>query len=157
MHQDVTNLFVDLVGRVDPQDTRQMEALKAALFHFRLPPSFAAIATSSVMAVCNRRPVVHGFDSFCSLPSPVLPDGVMPIAAALAVARLRDRGEVITDSFRTPASAWFRGHENIDGKSRDHVIAMIKFTWPGGHDARSPLNPFFSSLRQRVFTKLWVK
>lgn len=154
MQQDVTDLFAALVARADPENAEQMNALKPALFNFRLPPSFALVATAAVMAACNRRPSVRGFDSFCSLPSPALPDGLMPVAAALAVAMLFDRREAITDGFRKPADSWFRGYEDVGENSKGNVIAMIKAAWPGSLETRSPLHQSFPSFKAKSYHEI---
>lgn len=144
--QHVTDLFVRLVSRADPGNSGQMAALSAALFHFRLSPASALMATSAIMAACNRRPQMNGFDDFFSLLSPALPNGWMPVAAAVAVSMLRERGESITDSFRRLASWWFRGYENVDDKMKEVVTSMIKATWPGNLGVQSPLRQPFPSL-----------
>lgn len=139
LQQEVTSLFVELVNRADPSVPAQLDALTAALFNFRLPPVWALTAAAAVMAACNRRSAVPGFDSFGSLICPALPDGTTPVAAAAAVAMLGERNEVITDSFRRLASWWFRGYENLPENTKEHVIAMIKFAWPGQLASQSPL------------------
>jgi len=139
LQEQVTDLFVELVDRADPSAPAQMDALSAALFNFRLPPASALTATAAVMAACNRRPGVPGYDSFGSLVCPALPDGTTPVAAAAAVAILGKRNESVTDSFRRLASWWFHGYENVPENLKKHVIAMIKFAWPGQLANQSPL------------------
>lgn len=145
LQQKVTGLFVALVARADPANSKDMDALSAAVFNFRLPPASALTATAAVMAACNRRPAAHGYDSYVSLICPALPDGSQPVAAAAAVAMLGERGEAITDDFRGLASSWFRGYENAHESVKEQVIAMIKATWPGNKEAQSPLHRTFPS------------
>ncbi|MCQ0034407.1 SIR2 family protein [Burkholderia glumae] len=146
LQPDVTDLFVCLVERADPQNSVQMSALSAALFNFRLPPASALKATAAVMAACNKRPTTKGFDDFGALICPALPKGTMPVAAACAVAMLGDRGEIVTDNFRRHASWWFRGYESVEGRSKELVISMIKVAWPGTLEHQSPLHQSFASL-----------
>ena len=145
LQQEVTDLFVELVNRADPTNPGQMDALSAALFNFRLPPAFALTATATIMAACNRRPAMQGYDSFGSLICPALPDGTIPVAAAAAVAILGERNEAITDSFRRLASWWFRGYDDVDENVKEQVVAMINAAWPRQHAAQSPLNRPFKS------------
>lgn len=154
LQQEVTDLFIALVARADPAGASQMDGLKAALFNFRLPTSFVLMATAAVMAACNRRPAVHGFDSYSSLPCPALPDNFMPVAAALAVAMLVDRQESVTDSFRKPAESWFRGYDNVSDNTKEHVVTMIKAAWPGGLATRSPLHQSFPSIGAKSFHEI---
>jgi hypothetical protein len=145
LQQKVTGLFVALVARADPGNSKDMDALSAALFNFRLPPASALTATAAVMAACNRRPAAHGYDGYASLVCPALPDGSQPVAAAAAVAILGERGEAVTDNFRSLASSWFRGYESVPESVKEQVIAMIKAAWPGNKEAQSPLHRSFPS------------
>ena len=108
LQRRVTDTFCCLILKANPGDNKQMRDLKGALFNFHLPPAFAIEALSSLMAISNRRPLRDGFDDFISLQCPALPDGLDPVAAALAVTLLADRGEAITDNFRHLAIYWFR-------------------------------------------------
>ncbi|CAB3768585.1 SIR2 family NAD-dependent protein deacylase [Paraburkholderia solisilvae] len=146
LQQKVTELFVSLVARAEPANAKDMDALSAALFNFRLPPASALTATAAVMAACNGRPATRGYDSYASLVCPALPDGLQPVAAAAAVAMLGERGEVITDNFRGLASSWFRGYENVPESVKEQVIAMIKTAWPGDKERQSPLHRSFPSV-----------
>lgn len=145
LEQEITDLFVELVSRADHTAPDQMAALAAALFNFRISPTAAFSATAAVMAACNKRPLVQGFDNY-TLVSPALPKGYMPVAAAAAVAILNERGEAITDSFRRSADWWFRQHEQLPENFRRQVVAAIQIAWPGAHAARSPLQHTFPSL-----------
>jgi len=145
LEQEITDLFVGLVGRVDPTASDQMAELSAALFNFRISPGAAFIATAHLMAACNKRPIAKGFDSY-QLISPALPRGSMPVAAAAAVALLNERGEPITDSFRRSADWWFRQHDQVSENLKDQVVAAIQSVWSGPHAARSPLHHLFPSL-----------
>lgn len=146
LQQNVTELFVALVTRADPAAPRDMDAISAALFNFRLPPASALTATAAVMAACNRRPAAPGYDSYASLVCPALPAGTQPVAAAAAVAMLGERGEAITDNFRRLASSWFREYKNVPEEVMEQVVAMIKAAWPGNKEAQSPLHQKFPSL-----------
>jgi len=148
LQQEVTGLFVALVARVDPTNHKEMDALSAALFNFRLPPAWALTATAAVMSACNRRAAERGYDSYCSLVCPSLSDGMMPVAAAAAVEMLAERGEAVTDNFRKLASSWFQGYESVHESAKEQVIAMIKTAWAGDKEVQSPLHRSFSSLGQ---------
>lgn len=139
LHGRAVEIFRDLVERVDPVSDDQMSALKNALFQFYLPPALAAAAVASVMAACNRRPH-SGFDWVTSLVCPALPDEGTPVAAAMAVAMLRDRGEVITDNFRSRATFWFLGVDKSPSQVRDSVRRMMTEIWPGGQNPLEGLN-----------------
>ncbi|MFG7103568.1 SIR2 family protein [Burkholderia pseudomallei] len=149
LQHEVTELFIKLVARVNPANPEQMDALVGALFNVHLPPALALQATAAVMAACNQRPAARGYDSFSSLTCPALPDGAMPMAAAAAVALLGDRGEAITDNFRSLASSWFQGYEGVSENVREQVIAMIRVAWPGDKEAQSPLHRSFPTLGNR--------
>lgn len=146
LEQEITDLFVELVGRADPTVPDQMAALAAALFNFRLSPIAAFSATAAVMAACNKRPMAQGFDNYMLI-SPELPKGYMAVAAAAAVAMLNERGEAVTESFRRPAEWWFRQYEQLSGNLKEQVVAAIQIVWPATHADRSPLRhsfPFFA-------------
>ncbi|BEG76414.1 MULTISPECIES: SIR2 family NAD-dependent protein deacylase [Alcaligenaceae] len=145
LQQEITDLFVELVKRVDPTAPDQMAALAAALFNFRISPIAAFTATAHLMAACNKRPSVRGFDSY-QLVSPALPKGCMPVAAAAAVALLNERNEPISDSFRKSADWWFRQHEQVPEHLKGQVMAAIQLVWSGPHAARSPLHHPLPSL-----------
>jgi hypothetical protein len=108
LQRRVTDLFNQLVARTDPMNDTHMGILRAVLFNIRLPPALAIETTASVMAACNRRSA-NGFDPMVSLNCPSIPDDGIPAAAAMAVAMLRARGEVLTDHFRSLAMFWFDG------------------------------------------------
>ena len=145
LQKEVTDLFVDLVNRVDPANFEQMASLSAALFNFNLPAESSLTATATVMAACNRRPALPGYDDFCSLICPALPDGSMPLAASVAIAMLSERDEAITDNFRRLAAWWFRGYENVQEELKEQVIAMIEIAWPEELASQSPIHHQLSS------------
>jgi hypothetical protein len=136
----VADLFSRLVAIADPTKDEELNALREALFQLRLPHELALEATTSLMAACNRRPVRQEFDELTGLTCPELPDHALPLAASLAVAILKDRGEVITDGFRQLASFWFDGYQHLPAEVRETVITMITVAWPGASQASSPLN-----------------
>lgn len=140
LQQRVTNIFNRLVERTDANNDKHLDALLAALFNFRPPPQFAIQALASVMTIANRRRQQSGPDHFMYLPCPGIPDGFHPVAAALAVIRLRERGEQITDNFRTTAGWWFRGYDELEPKMTAMVKATIVEAWPGSKAAESPIN-----------------
>lgn len=154
LQQEVEDLFVALVAKADPTQADEMAGLAAALFNFDLPPMRALAATAHVMAACNRRPVEHGFDSLFALVCPALPERVMPVAAACAVAILRERDETITENFRRLASWWFRGHESLDAPVKESVALMMKAAWPGRLEAQSPLQRPTPSLGAKTFHEI---
>jgi hypothetical protein len=140
LQRRVTNAFTRLVARTDPANAEEMRALKAALFGLHLPPALAAEATAYIMAACNRRPMQDGFDEFISLACPALPDGANPVAAAMAVAILRERGEAITEGFRRLAQFWFEGSDEVPEQVRDNVRAMIQEAWSGSGGEYRPIH-----------------
>ena len=140
LQRQATDIFRRLAMRADPASDEQMGNLRGALFNFHLPAVFAMEALASVMAASNRRPQREGFDDFVSVLCPAVPDGMNPVAAAMAVALLRDRGEVITDSFRRLAISWFQGFEELKPQMQEMVKATITEAWPGSKAAESPLN-----------------
>jgi hypothetical protein len=141
LQQVVTDIFSRLCQRADAAKDAEMAALKAALFNFRLPPQFSVQAMAAVMAACNHRPQRSGFfDDFGALLCPALPDNIRPVAAAIAITMIRDRQETITDNFRTLATSWFQGFQELDPKILDSVKATIPFAWSGTKASESPLN-----------------
>ncbi len=140
LQRRVIDTFRYLVAKANPADDNQMGDLKGALFNLRLPVVFAIEALGSLMAASNRRPSRDGFDDFVSLQCPAVPDGMNPVAAALAVAALRDRGEIITENFRQLAAFWFQGFEQLEPKIQETVKTTIAIAWPGAKAAESPLN-----------------
>jgi|SRR5271163_1236977 len=92
------------------------------------------------MAFLNRKPENDSvFDEYISIMCPVIPDAFMPGAAAMAVSILADRGESITEGFRRLALWWFRGYENVPGKTREHTEAAIRAAWQGS-SMHSPID-----------------
>lgn len=149
LEQEITELFVKLVSLADPQMPDQMASITAALFNFRISSIAAVSATAAVMAACNRRPLVRGFDNLMLI-SPELPKGFMPVAAAAAVALLNKRDETITDSFRRSADLWFRQYEQVPEEFKIQVLAAIQATWHGVHASRSPIHRSFPTLSANV-------
>lgn len=131
MRDKVTELFRKLADKVDANDDDEVSHLKGALFNFRIQPAWSAQAVASLMAALNRRRARPGFDEAGFVLSPAMPDNTQPIAAAMAVAILRDRHEPISDTFRTMATTWFMGWDQIDPSLKDNVKAMINFAWQG--------------------------
>jgi hypothetical protein len=119
-----------------------MNAIKAALFHFRVAPESAFEAMALLMARCNRRPLRQGFDDFGSLVCPALPDNSTPVAAAMAVSLLSDRHEPITENFRRLAQYWFQGSDDLDPAVKDLVKQMIQVAWSGSGRNYVPLPNF---------------
>lgn len=157
-------IFRKLTERADPKSEDEMNEFKGVLFNFRVPPSHAALALTYVMVACNQRPSAHGFDDFVVLTCPALPDGARPIAAAMAVALLRQRGEVITDNFRRLARSWFEGYEDVHASILDNVKLMISEAWAGDKAAQSPLTAARFPFRPKEFhsilndlTRNWPK
>lgn len=148
LEQEITDLFVELMEKADPAAPDQMAELAAALFNFRISPIAAFTVTAHVMALCNKRPKVSGFDDY-QLISPALPKGCMPIAAAAAVALLNERGEPISDGFRRSADWWFRRHDRVSENFKGQVVAAIQAVWSGPYAARSPLHQSLPSLGER--------
>jgi hypothetical protein len=146
-----TELFRRLTERADPKDDGDMGELKGMLFNFCAPPASSLLAMAYVMAACNRRPRVHGFDEFSVIICPVAPPNSLPIAAAMAVALLRERNETITDSFRNVASAWFRGFADVPAAMLDNVKSVIEEAWPGDKASQSPLNRPQLSFKPKEF------
>ncbi|WP_442782723.1 SIR2 family NAD-dependent protein deacylase [Collimonas fungivorans] len=145
LEQEITNLFVELIGRADPTSPDQMTSIAAALFNFRISPIAAFSATATLMAACNKRPLVRGFDNYMLI-SPTLPKGCMPVAAAAAVAILDRRNEAITESFRRSADLWFRQYKQAPENLKGQIVAAIQVAWPGTHAAGSPLHNQFPTL-----------
>lgn len=131
-----------------------MRDLKGALFNFHLPPAFAIEVLSSLMAISNRRPLRDGFDDFISLQCPALPDGLDPVAAALAVTLLADRGEAITDNFRHLAMYWFQEFREADPQFQELIKAAIETAWPSGMASQSPLNMPRLPIRKKGFHEI---
>jgi hypothetical protein len=139
LQERVTGLFRKLTEKITPTDDRQMGELRGALFNFRLPPAFAVQATAFLMAACNRRPALDGFDSLGSIQCPATPDNALPAAAAMAVAVLLDRKEPITGNFRRLATFWFDGWEGVPPPALENVKRMIEAAWQGSGSSFKPL------------------
>jgi hypothetical protein len=141
LQQAVTECFSRLCQRTDATSNNEMASINAALFNFRLPSQFAVQAMAAVMAACNRRPKQSGLlDEFGVLICKSLKDGERPVAAAIAVTLLSDRGEAITDNFRNLAHSWFDGFQELEPNIQDLVKTAIQMAWPGSKAAESPLN-----------------
>ncbi len=136
----VTEMFVGLINRADPNDIEQLRDLKAALFNFRPPGAFAVQAVAAFMARCNGRKSVDSFDEFCTLGMPAVPDDGIAAAATMAVAMLGARDEPVTDGFRKPAMWWFQNYEALPDEVRPTAVQMINVAWPGSLAASSPIN-----------------
>jgi len=133
-------LFSRLVGKADPAKDDELNALKYALFHFRVPPYLALEATAMFMAACNRRPVHEGLDDFGALVCQALPDEGLPVAASMAVAILEQRKQPITDGFRRLAMYWFQGYQDLPAAIQKNIELTIKYAWSGQTHVPSPLN-----------------
>lgn len=135
----VTGAFIALADRTEAADDARFGELQGALFNFNLPPAMALEATGAVMAAVNRRAQTPGYDHHCNILCPVLPDGYMSVAVAVAVSMLRDRGEQITDGFRRAARLWLNDVEKLDESARQAVEAAIHEAWLGSRAGQSPL------------------
>ena len=131
MQEKVTALFGKLAQKMNANDDREIAELKGALFNFRTPPVCAGQAAAFLMAALNRRSPRPGFDDAGFVLSPAMPGNTQPIAAAMAVAILRERNEPISDGFRTMATTWFRGWDQVDQPLKDNVRALISYAWQG--------------------------
>jgi SIR2-like domain len=138
----VTNVFRKLTERATSTDDNHMNALRGALFNFRLPSVFAVQATAFVMAICNRRPALDGFDSLGSILCPAVPDGSQPSAAAMAVAILLERNEPISENFRRLATDWFDGWEDSPPQMRNTIQRMMQAAWQGSGSSFKPRPSF---------------
>ena len=155
LQQGGTDIFLRLCQRADATKDAEMAALKAALFNFRLPPQFSVQAMAAVMAACNHRPPRSGFfDDFGALLCPALPDNMRPVAAAIAITMIRDRGETITDNFRSLATSWFKDFEELDPKIQELVKATIPFAWSGTKASEYPLNRPRLPIRAKGFHEI---
>ena len=145
LHDRVVVAFGNLVRLVRPSDEAEMSELNAVLFNLHLPPSHALQVTAMALAHYNQVQKGQGFDRLGTIICPAMPDGTMPVAAAMAIAILRDRGELITPSFRDRARFWFRGWENLPDNLRDTTKQMIEDAWQGPLAEESPINrPLFT-------------
>ncbi|RSU51068.1 SIR2 family protein [Sphingomonas sp. S-NIH.Pt15_0812] len=140
LHERVARAFGNLVELARPHEEQEMRSLNGALFNLYLPTGHAAQATATLLAHYNQQPPRQGFDPFAKVICPAMPDETMPVAAAIAVMILRDRGEAITSSFRDLARFWFRGWEKLPDNLRDTTKQMIEVAWPGSLASESPVN-----------------
>jgi hypothetical protein len=131
LHERVTELFCELSDKVTASNDQEMVELRSAVANLQLPFRYAMEAMSSVLAACNRRPVRAGFDDMIAIYCVSMPDGTLPVAAAMAVGTLIERGEPITDNFRRLATFWFRDWDETDPQVRDHIKLMIDAAWRG--------------------------
>lgn len=163
LQKPVTDIFLSLCQRADATNDADMAALKAALFNFRIPPQFAIQAMAGLMAACNHRPQRMGiFDEFGALLCPALPDGVRPVAAAIAIIMMHERGETISDNFRILAHSWFQGFQELSQELQKSIKESIPLAWQGGNASDSPLNrptfPFkakgFHEIKAEMMAKL---
>lgn len=152
MHARVTELFSTLADKVDADDDKQMSDLRGALFNFRLPIDHALQATAGMMAACNRRKPRDSIDSVGFILCPALPDHTLSVAAACAVAILRQRNEAIGENFRRFATSWFEGAEDLDPAIRDNVNLMIAEAWRGSGSMFRPMGR--SAFRQKGYHEI---
>jgi hypothetical protein len=131
MRDKVTAFFGKLADKMNADDDREIAQLKGALFNFGVPPACAAQAVAFVMAALNRRSARPGFDDAGFVLSPAMLDNTQPIAAAMAVGILHEKNEPISENFRTMATTWFRGWDQVDLPIKDTVRAMINYAWQG--------------------------
>lgn len=140
MSDRCTDIFRRVVESASPSSEDEMNALQPMLFNFRPALVPATCAMAYVMAACNKRPRVQGFDRYSALMSPAVPSVCRPVAAALAVTVLRDRQEAITDQFRYLADYWFEGFDGLSEPLLGQVKAAIDIAWSGRLATGSPLN-----------------
>lgn len=139
LHDRTLDAFRSTVALARPTDDTEMSALVGSIFNLRLPPAQAAQATAAFMAHCNQRPSPGGFDRFCNLVCPSMPDGTMPVAAAFAVLILCNRSEPVTSEFRQLALWWFRGWDRLPDPIKGNVRSTIEIAWPGSLASESPI------------------
>jgi hypothetical protein len=153
MRDRVTTLFGKITDKMNADDDGQIAKLKGALFNLELPADFAVRAVSRAMAALNRRSARPGFDDAGFILSRAMPDGTQPIAAAMAVAILRERNESISENFRTMATTWFVGWDQLDHPLKEDVRAMITYAWHGSR-SRFPWEGFPSILPHKGFHEI---
>jgi hypothetical protein len=153
MRDQVTALFRKMADKMNSDSDHEVAELKGALFNFRLPPTHAVQASAFVMAALNRRSARAGFDDAGFVLSPAAPDGTQPIAAAMAVAILRERNEPISETFRIMATMWFSGWDQLDSPLKDTVRAAIHHAWQGSR-SRFPLEGFPNILPHKGFHEI---
>lgn len=132
--------------KADPKNGTHISELRGAHFNFRAAPVYAVQATAYLMALCNRLPPSDGFDEMMAIESFALPKGSLPIAAALAIGLLAQRGEPITDNFRRLATYWLRGWEELEEPQRVRIKQAINAAWHGSGSQYQPIlrSPFFA-------------
>lgn len=129
-----------MVECCDLNNDSELSELKAALFNLRLPPDLALEAGAHVLAAFNKRRQSPRMDLSNHLVVSALPDGSMPIMAAMAVVILSERAETITDAFRSFALDWFKGLESLPTEVKPAVLAAIDAAWPGSKKKESPVH-----------------
>lgn len=154
MHERLILVFKKLSEHANPTSEEEMNALRLSLFNRHVPPVLAVQAVAFVMKACNRRPSRGGFDEFGAILCPALPDGNLPVAAAMAVAQLQESNEQITDNYRALATSWFQGYQDLNPEPRTLVETMIKAAWPGHLAASSPISRPRSPFRAKGFHQI---
>lgn len=150
----VTQTLYRLTELVNPNNDDQISSLRAALFNVHLPAQNAVAGVAGLMEACNRRAPQNGFDDLAVIQCPSLPDGFLPVAAALAVAKLREKKESISHNFRVLAQSWFQDYEDLPLQLKETVKTIITEVWPDTNAFDSPLNRPRLPIRRKGFHEI---
>ncbi|WP_147021479.1 SIR2 family NAD-dependent protein deacylase, partial [Methylobacterium radiotolerans] len=141
--------------------------LAGAIFNLGLPPGEGAEAISRFMVAVNRLNFSSGFPSYL-LACPRYPDYVVPVAAAMAVAEIKDAGDRVGEAFRIQADAWMIAFHKLPDHLQSQVKAAMEIAWKdagqsvprslfnkSGPFAMKSFDDFMSEMRDRIpkFTK----
>lgn len=111
------------------QTNADLAALAAAVFNFSLPPVQALNAISGLMVAINRLDIARGYPEFMIL-SPRHGDQIISMAAALAVAEIKQNGGMVKEAFRCHAlSGWMVGYDKAPPEIQENVRAMMEVAW----------------------------
>jgi hypothetical protein len=133
LREQVSNTFRVLADQA--KTVEDLQDLAAALFNLRMPPEHIMHSASGIIIAINRINPSNNFLPFM-LVCPAAPDDVMAIAAAAAVAEIKEKDGKINEGFRINAPQWFVAFERLmlpDLRRPEHLNHqyITKSTLPG--------------------------
>jgi hypothetical protein len=109
----------------------ELQNLAAALFNLHMPPEHIMNAAAGIIVAINRINPSGNFLPFMLI-CPAAPDYVMAVAAAAAVAEIKDKGDKINEGFRINAQQWLLAFDKLPDNLKETVTQQMETAWRDG-------------------------
>jgi hypothetical protein len=96
-----------------------------------MPPAEIIQATAGIIVAINRINPANAFLPFMIM-CPAVPDWVIPLAAAAAVAEIKSNGGKISEGFRINAQQWLIAFDGLPDAQKLIVKQMMEVAWRDG-------------------------